>query len=162
MRKGFALIQMLSVIITLPVIMLLYNGLFRTLFHEIPHASGVVQENTTLLHLLRHIAEDIDNAKQLSLSPAGQAANPNTLLIEHQDATITYEFKNGKATRREPTGSRRDATVWSIPNAEIKWRILRRDGAGYALEVKTHIKHFLREKPQKKMANSHLYFVEGL
>jgi hypothetical protein len=46
-----------------------------------------------------------------------------------------------------------------VPNAEIEWRLWKKDGLGYAVEVHTHIKYKLRERFQEKMANSHLYFL---
>jgi len=64
-------------------------------------------------------------------------------------------------------------TVWSIPHAKVEWQVWRKDGdgpptAGFdwnpallgAVEVKTHIEHKIRgDHWEKKMANSHLYFV---
>jgi hypothetical protein len=52
-----------------------------------------------------------------------------------------------------------DAKVWSVPNAKIEWQVLRNNGAGYAVEVKTHIEHNVRGLAEEKMAASHLYFA---
>ena len=69
-----------------------------------------------------------------------------------------------------------EQTVWSVPHAKVEWQVWRKDGdgppaAGFdwnpallgAVEVKTHIEHKIRgEHWEKKMANSHLYFVGAL
>ena len=162
MRKGFTLIEVLIVIITLPVVALVLDGLFNTLLTDIPRSTRVVQDNTTLLNMLGQIQQDIDAAKALPDSFAGHTTNDRLLLIELAEGMICYQLKDGRVLRRKLTDTqqgREEARVWSMPNAQVEWRVWRQQGHGYAVEVKTHIKHKLRTKSQKKMANSHLYFL---
>jgi len=133
MRKGYTFTEIMAVLFFFPVAALVLDGLFRTLVHDIPRSSRVVQENTSLLNALEHIQE-----------------------------LICYELKDGKILRHKLAKDRSDTqtpTVWSVPNAEIRWRLWKKDGLGYAVEVHTHIKYKLRERFQEKMANSHLYFL---
>jgi len=162
MRKGYTFTEMIAVLCFFPVAALVLNGLFRTLVRDIPRSSHVVQENTSLLSALEHIQDDIQKAGRLPEAVEGYAADANGLLIEHPDEVIRYELKDGKILRHKLAKDRSDTqapTVWSVPNAEIQWRLWKKDGLGYAVEVHTHIKYKLRERFQEKMANSHLYFL---
>jgi type II secretory pathway component PulJ len=162
MRKGYTLTEIIAVLFFFPVAALVLDGLFRTLVHDIPRSSHAVQENTSLLNALEHIQDDIQQAGRLPEAVEGYAADANALLIEHPDELIRYELKDGKIVRHKLPKDHSDTqapTVWSVPNAEIQWRLWKKDGLGYAVEVHTHIKHRLREEFQEKMANSHLYFL---
>jgi len=162
MRKGYTFTELMAVLFFFPVAALVLDGLFRPLVHDIPRSSGVVQENTSLLSALGHIQDDIQKAGRLPEAVEGYAADANALLIEHPDEVIRYELKDGKIVRHKLAKDRSNTqtpTVWSVPNAEIEWRLWKKDGLGYAVEVRTHIKYKLRERFQEKMANSHLYFL---
>jgi hypothetical protein len=69
---------------------------------------------------------------------------------------LRYVLKDAKDAAGKET------RVWSVPNAVVQWHVWRNNGKGYAVEVKTYVKQKLREKWQKKLANSHLYFVGAL
>ena len=162
MRKGFTLVEMLIVIMTLPFVALVLDGLFNTLLTDIPRSARVLQDNTTVLNMLGQIQQDIDAAKALPDSFAGHTTDDRLLLIELAEGTICYQIEDGRVLRRRLTDTQQDgreeARVWAMPNAKVEWRLWRQQGRGYAVEIKTHIKHKLRKKLQKKMANSHLYF----
>ena len=180
MRKGFTLVEMLVVIIVLPFVMLVLDGLFSTLIRDIPRSYRVMQENTSLLSMLEQMQQDIDKAKGLPESFDEYTTSNKLLLIELAEGMICYQLKDEKVltVRRSSlvsrvTGDESRITVWSVPHAKVEWRVWRkdRDGpptAGFdrnpallgAVEVKTHIEHKIRgEHWEKKMANSHLYFV---
>jgi len=172
MRKGFTLVEVLVVVIILPFIMLVLDDFFRTLIKDIPRSYRVVQENASLLSMLEQMQKDIDRAKGLPESYDEYTTGDKVLLIELAEGMICYQLKDEKVLRRkltdnqpplllsqESTGAL-EQTVWSIPNAKVEWQVWRKDGDGYAVEVKTHIEHKIRgEHWEKKMANSHLYFV---
>jgi len=166
MRKGFTLVEILVVIIVLPFVMLVFDGLFSTLIRDIPRSYRVVQENTSLLSMLEQMQQDIDKAKGLPESFDEYTTSNKLLLIELAEGMICYQLKDDKArtVRRSSlasrvTGDESRITVWSIPHAKVEWQVWRKDGGGYAVEVKTHIKHNVQGHWQKKMVNSHLYFV---
>jgi hypothetical protein len=130
---------------------------------DVPRSTRVVQENTTLLNMTRQMQRDIDSAKSLPESSAGQVASDKLLLLELADGTICYQLEDGRVLRRKLMNADLDVTdhdkTWLLPNSKLEWRIWRKDGIGYAVEVKIHIRYKLREKIEKKMANSHLYFA---
>ena len=163
MRKGFTLIEVLIVVIVLPFMMLVLDDLFRTLIKDIPRSYQVVQENTSLLSMLEQMQKDIDKAKGLPESFGEYTTGDKLLLIELAEGMICYQLKDDKVLRRKLTDNQQnnalEKTVWSIPHAKVEWQVWRKDGGGYAVEVKTHIKHNVQGHWQKKMVNSHLYFV---
>ncbi|MHC4074334.1 MAG: PulJ/GspJ family protein [Planctomycetota bacterium] len=163
MRKGFTLVEMIVVIMVLPFVFLIMDGLFRTLLSDIPRSYSIAQENTTLLNMLEQLRQDIERAEGLPASFAEHAANDNMLLIASEDGVISYQLKDGQAVRRKLTGAQRDSAeesrVWSLPHATVVWKVWTKDGKGYAVETKAHIEQNIRGQWKQKMANSHLYFA---
>ena len=165
MRKGFSLVELLVVMVVFASVSVAFVPVFTMFIRDIPRSYGVVQANTTLLSVLKQMQKDIDTAKQLPESFEGYATNDELLLIELSDGMICYQFKDDTAFRRRLIDARKgigeDATVWSVPHGKMEWQVWRRstDRCGYAVEVKTHIEHEIRGRLERKMANSHLYFV---
>ena len=166
MRKGFSLVELLVVIVILPFVFLLFDGLFKTLASEIPSSLRIVQENTSLLSVLGQIQQDIDEAKGLPKSFAGQTASDKVLLIELAEGVICYQLKDGHVTRQKltdtPQGEAEDERVWSIPHGSVEWKVWTRNGRGYAVETNTRVEYTKRGQLKKKMAHSHLYFAGAL
>ena len=163
MRKGFTLVEVLVVLAVLPFMMIVFGGLFNTLIKDIPRSHRVVQENTSLLSMLDRIQKDIDKAKGLPESFGEYTTGDKLLLIELAEGMICYQLKDEKVLRRKLTDNKQsnalEQTVWSMPHAKVKWQVRRKNGGGYAVEVQTHIEHIVQGHWEKKMANSHLYFV---
>ena len=164
MRKGFSLVEMLVAIIVFSFVSVAFAGLFTTLISNIPRSYRVVQANTSLLNMLKQMERDVDAAKQLPESFAEHTADSQLLLIELPDGSIIYyQLKDDRVLRygltNGPEDSGKDTKVWSVPHAKVQWQVWRKNGKGYAVEVKTHIEHKIRGNLEKKMANSHLYFA---
>lgn len=163
-RKGYSLLEMLAVMLILPVVLLAIDQMFKNVMVDIPRASRVIKENTTVLDILEHISRDIDRAKDLPPSSGAYTAGETVLLIELVDTTICYEMTQGKILRRDLVADPQHGTssTWTTPNADVKWKVWRKDNVGYAVEIITNIEHKRPKKLQKKMAGSHLYFVGAL
>jgi len=166
MRKGFMLVEILVITIIIPFVSVVLAGSFKTIISDIPRSCRVVQANTSLLGMLGQMRKDIDAAKGAPESFAGYTTDDKMLLIELPDGVICYQLKDGEALRRNLSRQIRpheisgeDTKVWSVPHAKVQWLVWRKDGRGYAVEVKTHIEHEIGGRWEKKMANSHLYFV---
>jgi prepilin-type N-terminal cleavage/methylation domain-containing protein len=162
MRKGFTLIEILVVLIILPFVLLLLDGLFMTLLGEIPKSYTIAQENLTVQHFLEQLQQDMDKATGLPASFEEYTADNSQILIELQDGIVCYLQKDGQVIRRKLTGAEhdniRDERAWSLPHAKIQWQIRMRNGREYAVEVKTHIEYKTEGRWKKTMANSHLYY----
>lgn len=167
MRKGFSLTEVLVVVIVLPFMILILDGLFKTLIKDIPRTHKLLEENTILTIMLDRIQQDIDKAKGLPDSFGGYTASNELLLIELADSVICYQFKDGSVLRRKLTDNKQNDTkeeiIAKIPHTNITWQVWRKGQNGYAIEVQTSIEYKMRGKHlEKKMANSHLYFVGTL
>ena len=166
MRKGFSLVELLIVIVVLPFVFLLFDGLFKTLASEIPWSLRIANEHTTLLHMLAQMQKDIDHAKSLPLSYTGHIPNDRQVLIELPEGVFCYQLEDGLVLRQKLTDAgQSDAEnqrVWPLPHASVQWNVWARNGRGYAVEANTHIEHKMRGEWKKKMAHSHLYFAGAL
>ena len=166
MRKGFTLVELLVVVVVLPFVFLLIDGLFKTIAGEIPMSVRLINENTSLLSVLAQIQNDTDEAKGLPESFAGQTASDHVLLIELSDGIVCYQLKDGLVIRQKLTdtsqGKAEEPRIWPIPHANIEWKVWERNGHGYAVETNTHLEYGRRGQWVKKMAHSHLYFAGAL
>ena len=166
MRKGFSLVEVLVLIVVLPFVAIVLDKLFVNIVQDIPRLSKVLEKNTTVLHMLDQMQSDIDNAEGLPDSVGQRVAGEELLLIELKDGTVAYELENGRVLRRRigeaEQSEGESATQWLVPDAAIKWRRWKKENVAYAVEVETHIGHKLRRAIQKKMANSHVYFLRAL
>ena len=158
--NGFTLVEMMVVVVTLPFLLVIIDGLFRTLLAEIPWSLRIAEENSTVLNMLEQVHQDIDKAKGLPKSFAGRSADDNLFLVELADDVICYELKDGRIIRGKLTRDGMEETrAWTAPNAKVEWKVWAEDGRGYAVEAKTSIEYKKRGQWNRKMANSHLYFV---
>jgi len=166
MRKGFTLVEMMVVIIILPFVLVLLDGLFGTILTEIPRSWRTAQQSTTLLNLLEQIHQDIEEAKGLPAEFAGHAAGDELLLVELPDAIVGYRIEEGQVTRSKltgaPPGEVEQKRVWSVPNSKIEWQVWQKDDSRYAVEVETHVEFKVLGRLEKKMARVHVFFVGAL
>ena len=166
MRKGFTITEVLIAVIVLPFMIIVLDGLFKTLIKDIPRSYKVVQVNTSLLSMLKEIQQDIDKAKGLPESYKEYAAGDKILLIDLPEGMICYQIRDDRVYRLNLTENQKsniaETKYWSVPHAIIEWKVWRKDMSGYAVEVRTHIEHNVHGHLEKKMANSHLYFVDAL
>ena len=166
MRKGFTLVEVFIIVILLPFMIVILDGLFKTLIKDIPRSHQLVQVNTSLLNMLEKMQQDIDKAKGLPETYNEYIAGDNMLLIDTPEDIICYQLKDDKVFRFNLTDNQKSdlakTKYWSVPHAIVQWKVWRKDTIGYAVEVLTHIEHKVEGHWQKKMANSHLYFVGAL
>ena len=166
MRKGFTFFEILLIIVVLPFVFLLLDGLFKTLAGEIPMSVRLIQENTNLINMIRQIQKDTDKAQGLPKSFAGQTTSDQVLLIELSEGVICYQRKDGQVVRQMLTDTSKnkaeDTRIWSIPHANVEWKVWERNGQGYAVETNTHLEYGRRGQWVKKMAHTHVYFIGAL
>jgi len=166
MRKGFSLVEILVIVVVLPFLFILFDGLFKTLTGEIPMSVRLIQENTSLLNMLRQIQLDTDKADDLPKSVAGRTASGQLLLIKLSEGIICYQLKDGLVIREKLTNTSQDKAeeprIWPVPHAKIEWKVWERNGQGYAVETAIHLEYKRRGQWIKKMDHSHLYFAGTL
>jgi hypothetical protein len=163
MRKGYLLVELLTVI----AILMILGGTFVTLSGKVILGIGrsyrLIQTNTSMLNMLGQLRSDVNGGKGFSESFDKYRAGEETLLIESEAGVICYQLKEGEIARYSPADvegiGNEEVTIWPIRNGRVKWQVWRKDGDGYAVEVQSYIEDKTSGHLQKKMANSHLYFV---
>jgi prepilin-type N-terminal cleavage/methylation domain-containing protein len=99
MRKAFTLVELLVVVTVLPFALVAVSGVYATFIRDVPAATRVLQENTTVLHLLEQMRRDVDEATGLPEQFEGQRANAHTLLIAQPGRMIRYQIEDGRIVR---------------------------------------------------------------
>jgi type II secretory pathway component PulJ len=162
-RRGFSLTEVLILVVVLASISIVFAPLFSTLFNHIPRSYRVAQENTQLLDMLGRMRRDIEAARRLPESFGEHIRDDKSLLIESAEGAIHYQWHDGKiirySTAAAPQERSNNPMVWSVPNARIEWAVWKKNGEGYAVEVRTYIDYPVARRSEKKLANSHVYFA---
>jgi len=159
MRKGYLLLEVVALLAVVAALSIPLARLSTMTIRDIPQFYRVIQVNTSVLNMLKHLHKDINAAVQLPESFAEYTTDDKVLLIELADGVVCYQLEDDKVLRRRLTNDEEDTTVWPVPSAKIKWQLWRKDNKGYAVEIRSYIELKRSGRPEKKMANSHLYFV---
>ena len=165
MKKGSMLIETLVIIMIIPVIMMLLAKLYSTLLTESPRLWKNVQQNATMLNMLSQMQRDIDKAEDFPQSDGKFISNDTVLLIKQANTLIGYELGNGQIKRKvlsDIQSDNNEPRIWQIPDAKVEWKVLRKGGSGYAVEIKNSIENQKGKRIEHKLANSHLYFTGAL
>jgi hypothetical protein len=117
--------------------------------------------------MLKDMQQDIDKAKGLPQTYNEYTTGDKMLLIDLPEGMTCYQLKDDKVIKYNLTDNQQnnamEQKVWSVPHAKVKWKVWRKNVRGYAAEVQTYIEYRIQGKHfEKKMANSHLYFVGAL
>jgi len=162
MRKGYLLVELLTVITILAIL----GGTFVTLSGKIIFGIGrsyrLIQANTSMLNMLGQLRSDVNGGRGFAESFGKYRAGEETLLIESEAGVICYQLKEDEVARYGPAdveGVDEEVTIWPIRNGKVKWQVWHKGNDGYAMEVQSYIEYKTSGHLQKKMANSHLYFV---
>jgi prepilin-type N-terminal cleavage/methylation domain-containing protein len=163
MRRAFTLIEILVVIAVAPSVLLVIGSVYTTFIRDIPRTTRVLQENTTVLHVLQQMRRDMDEAVGLPQQFDGQRAGERTLLIEQPGRVVRYQLGDGQIVRTlltdSPSGEQR---LWRMRDAVIVWRLWERDGRAYAVEIHSHVKERIEGLLREKLANSQVFFIHSL
>lgn len=163
MARAFGLMELLMVIIITPFVMVAVSGLFRTFICDVPQGIRLVQQSTTVLHLLGQIRQDMDRAGSLPEQFNGRRADETTLLIEQADGVVCYQFEGGRTVRTlldgQGTSSPGEQRVWEARDAVIQWRPWTRDGGAYAVELHSHVQQRVAGELRRKLPGSYVFFV---
>ena len=166
MRKGTTLIEVLAVITILATLSVGLTALFRTLLIEIPRAERLTAVNVTVANMLDQMRKDVDAAGSLPDAFGQSSSGEKLLLIRLPAGVICYQLDQDEVTRRWLGGGKppadRARSAWEVPGAEIRWRLWRKAGKAYAVEVRTHLRGATQAGLQGKLANSHVYFLGSL
>jgi hypothetical protein len=158
MRKAFSIVECITVIAVVAVISIPLSRLFKVMIYDIPKSCKLVESNTSILDVLKHIRKDINSAKGFPQSFQEYSTDTNSLLIEQQGSVICYLLR-GEEISRIVIGDAKGKITWQIPNGKIEWQVWRKEGVGYAVEVKKCVELKSYNRVDKKMENSYIYFA---
>lgn len=165
MRKAFTLIEVLVLITVAPLMMVVVSGIFATFIRDIPRETRMVQQNATVLDLLRQVRRDVDAGVGLPERFGGTQATDRILLVGQADAVICYRFEDDRTVRMMLKGQGADPNdqrVWRMPNAVITCRPWTREGRAYAVEVHSHVQQRFADMLRNRLVNSQVFFLHGL
>ena len=157
MRKGFSLVEMLTVIVILAAVSVAFTGLFKTVLRDIPMLQKTARANTSIQHMLRQMRRDVDTAENISLSSDGN----KSLLLQKDDCTIHYQFADREISRTLSNNAEKKRT-WPLPYAIIDWRLRQKNGTTYAVEIQAAFEYMIDARKQKRLANSYMFFVSAI
>jgi prepilin-type N-terminal cleavage/methylation domain-containing protein len=158
MRKGFSLVELITVLAIIAVISIPLSRLFKVMIYDIPKSCKLVESNTSILDVLKYVRKDIHSAKSFPQSFQEYSTDTNSLLIERQDGTVCYLLQDEKISRIVINDAN-EKIIWQIPNGKIEWQVWRKNGVGYAVEVKKCVELKSYNRADKKMENSYVYFA---
>jgi prepilin-type N-terminal cleavage/methylation domain-containing protein len=160
MRKGFTLVEMLIVIMTLPLVAMAADRLFRELVIDAPRSLDVVSQNDSVVRMLIRLQEDVGRATQVLPSYEGHVSNEQLLLLRIGDQVIGYKKNEDRIERHElssPDEIDRIAYLCVAPQATIDWSLWPSEDSPSAVKVHTSIQH--RRSLKQKLAGNYLFFV---
>jgi len=165
MRRAFTLIELLVLLTVASLMMVVISGIFATFIRDIPRDTRTVQQNTTVLDMLRQVCRDVDGAAGLLKRFDDTVAGERTLLIDRPDGVICYRFEDGRTVRTWLKGQGADPNdrrVWRMPNAVVTCRPRMREGGAYAVEMHSHVQQRFADMLRSRLANSQVFFLHGL
>ncbi len=162
-RKGYLLNEVIIMLGVFTVVMLLSAKPLRMTIVDIPRINRDFQANVSVLHMLRRLRSDIETAVSLPDKVGDLQSGDDILLIESDGGVIAYRLSEDKVVRDKVITDRdvdiQNMETWNIPHADITWKVWKSNGTGYAAEVTTSIKRKVSGNWQKRLKNSHVYFV---
>ncbi len=158
MRKGFNLVELLTVLAVLAVITIPLYRLFKIMVYDIPKSCKLIECNTSILDVLKCIGKDVGSATEFPKSLGKYTADDKCLLIKQQDETICYLIEQGTISRIA-IGKEGGKSTWQIPDGRIEWQVRQGNGAGRAVEIKKYVELKKYKGTEKRMESSYVYFA---
>ena len=171
MRKGYLLVELLTLMTLMIAVTLVLDSLFTTLVRDIPRTHQMLEENSYLQGILVQLQKDIDGADSVLQNQA--FSDPNAVYLEPMviklaDRTVSYVQEEDGVVRRilepalpipsdpnEPDPNRRK---WPLNYGRFLWKVWMRDNAGYAVEVQTYLEYSVNGMTKKGLTNSRVFF----
>lgn len=162
-RGGWTLLEVLMAVALLGVLVGLTGPAFRALISDVPRAREVVEANCAVRRMLDRLRADVATARSLPAEAGKWKAGPKRILIDTPGGLVCYELDGKTVTRRVGAPADPDEEpgeiVWRTPRARIGWRLRRAGGRLVGIEVHTAIEHQTSAGTQRKLANSHVFFL---
>ncbi len=161
MRKGFSLIEILVVMMTLPFVIFVGDRLFRGLAVDIPRSLQVATQHEMCLKFVSTLQEDVARAHQVRIVAHAQDPNQTKLIIDRAGTPIHYATVNDIMRRTvvyDADDPNQDTEMdWTLPHLGFEWTLHPALGGVATLQLNTHIVHRASKRP--KLKNTHLFHI---
>lgn len=161
MRKAFTFVEIVVVLAVLPALTVALSLFFATFIRDIPRMTRLVERNTTALHVIQQLRDDMDQAVALPDTAGDKTSDDHTLLIALPEHVVCYELQEGKATRRVLDGHSDMSHTWRFPDVVLAWSRWQENGAAYAVEIDSHVNQTIGSKVKQRLVNAHVLFLHG-
>ena len=162
-HKAFALVELIVMLPLMGVLAGVTTVLFTSLVHDVPTVVKEVQTKGILLSLLKQMRQDVEAGDILPAAGDEPGDAQQRLVIASSRGNIVYEMRDSHVIRHdlaaETDGYRAAARYWSLGRGDIEWRVWRKYGVGYAVEIQASVERLIPGGRRTKLANSHVYFV---
>jgi hypothetical protein len=160
-RPGISLTEMLVMLALLGIItdaafrtVRVYGGGIRRSYRDFGTSMNIND-------MLRQLRRDVESARHLQqLSGDDEAANP-VLAVTLPDRVVFYEFQPDKVARGLTVGDPNEPSlrIWPSPQTVFEWQVLARGDRVVAIEITSAIERVILDVPERKLRNSHVFFV---
>lgn len=149
-RRGYALTEVLIIILIIVVLMALSVRPMRTLITEIPRSSDACQTMGLTEKALEQLDADIAQARQIV------SLNDHTLTLDKMDGAVVYTLADEQITRESSI----DRQTWILPNVRIEATLWQRDKTPYAVTLKTCNRQVVLGKEQTRFSQTRVFFLK--
>jgi len=165
-RKGYLLIEMLTVIIVAPLLMVLVSAFFRSFLRDIPQTACLLDQSVAVLDLLDQLRQDADLALALPSQVGERHCDEATLLVEQLGGVVCYRFDQGRIVRslldKQGNPTPDGEHTWQARDAVVRWRPWGAQEKPCAIEVHSHLRQWIGQEWRRRFVNSHVFFIGGL
>lgn len=164
MRRGMTLVELLALFPVLVAVLIISGMAYPTLIRDPGKIQQAVQTNRGLGHMVRTIRQDVDAAESLPSAAGEKLAGQTTLLLRMADHVVCYQADEDGVARMELSdrAGRQVANRWTLPNSEVRFERLQRDGAYEAVLLRTAILYTGPSHTAKRLANTHVFFLGAM
>ena len=163
MRKGFSLIEMMTMLVLLIVISFLVTKPLKMVLADSPRTHRDFQANMSAGYMVKQLQVDIESGFGLAEYAGDERTGLRLLLIDSKDGMISYQFDDGEVVRSKAgpgeSVSAEDLNEWVLPNVKIEWKVWKRGGKAYGVEVSTRIERKVSGHLKNKLQNSYVFFT---
>jgi len=155
------LMEILVLLALLVVITDFTVRMVRTFGADIPRSYKDFQANVTVQDMLRQLRRDVEGGLRLEEAPGEVEGADRLLSVTLPEGVVWYDFADEQVSRGPAVGDPNvpASHVWPVPHAVIAWRLAAQDDAACALEITTCIERNTRGRREKKLRNSHVFFM---
>ncbi len=148
-RHGYALTEVLVIIVVIVVLMGLSVKPMRTLIAEIPRSSEACQAMGLTEKVLEQLDADIAQARRIV------SLNGQSLTLDKYDGAVVYTLADEQITRESST----DRQTWTLPpNVHIEAVLWERGKTPYAVQLKTCNRQVALGREQTRFSQTRIFF----